>query len=419
MGICSSTQAVSGAAVPGPAPAARGGDAGAAGAASTRELTSASSMRTSLLAPQTRTFAESYDLREELGKGQYATVYRVVSKPGVGDKFGGAAKVIIKSRLTPEDLAALNVEVRAMDLLKDHPNFVKCHDFFSEKDYFYLTMELLTGGELFDRIVEKDKYTEREARQVMYLMANAIAYAHSHGIVHRDLKPENILLKSKGDDTSIKIADLGFATIMTNPSQLMKTPCGTPGYVAPEVLANKPYGSQCDVWSLGVIFYILLCGYPPFSDDDQNKLFAQIQSGRYAMDPAEWSVISPSAKDLVKKILVVDPAKRLTAQGILAHPWMKMKLEEIPDLSLVESLKKLKKFQARRRLKKALQGVRSIVRMRMLLGAKRAVELKKAGASEDEITNAFFAGAQTAPPKRGAAGGSPVITTANPIGAAR
>lgn len=257
-------------------------------------------------------------------------------------------------------------------------------------------MELLTGGELFDRICEKERYSEREARQVMFLMTNAIAYAHSKGVVHRDLKPENILLKSKDDDTSIKVADLGFAGILSSPTQVMSTPCGTPGYVAPEVLSNKPYGSQCDAWSLGVIFYILLCGYPPFSDDNTERLFSLIQSGRYEMDPQEWGVISESAKDLVRKILVVDPSKRLTCDQILHHPWMKMDLNSIPDHSLVEALKQLKKFQARRRLKKVLQLVRSVVRTRMLLGIRKAKVAMAEGKSEEEVQAVFFQAAQQA-----------------------
>lgn len=178
-------------------------------------------------------------------------------------------------------------------------------------------LELIQGGELFDRICEKQKYTEREARQVMYLLSNALTFMHSKGIVHRDLKPENVLLKTKEDDTSIKLADLGFAKILSNPNQLMTTPCGTPGYVAPEVISGHSYGPACDVWSLGVIFYILLCGYPPFADDNQEQLFNSIKKGHYQMDPAEWGVISDGAKDLVRKILVVDPKQRITAAQVI------------------------------------------------------------------------------------------------------
>lgn len=269
------------------------------------------------------------------------------------------------------------------------------------RDYFFIVLELISGGELFDRICEKAKYTEREARKVMWMLTSALAYAHGKNIVHRDLKPENILLKSKDDDTSIKLADMGFAKILTRPNQLMTTPCGTPGYVAPEVIGTNPsYGPKCDVWSLGVIFYILLCGYPPFSDDDQNALFKMIRSGKYSMDPAEWGVISDSAKDLVRRILVVDPDKRLSAQEILHHPWMKMDAAAIPDVDLSSSVAQLRRYQARRRLKKAINAVRVTVRTRMLFAARAAKAAKERGADETEVENAFFEAARKAPSTR-------------------
>jgi calcium/calmodulin-dependent protein kinase I len=167
---------------------------------------------------------------------------------------------MLKSSLTDEDKAALAVEVKAMQMLNGHPNFVTLYDFFDEETHFYLVLELITGGELFDRICEKERYTEREARACIVQLAAAIQFAHARGVVHRDLKPENILLKSRNNDTSIKLADLGFAKVLSSPTDTMTTPCGTPGYVAPEVLMGRAYTASCDIWSLGVIFYILLCG---------------------------------------------------------------------------------------------------------------------------------------------------------------
>ena len=201
------------------------------------------------------------------------------------------------------------------------------------------------------------------------------------GVAHRDLKPENIILKTRTDDTSIKIADLGFAKLFTPAAPLMKTPCGTPGYVAPEILSGKPYTCQGDIWSLGVIFYILLCGYPPFvsEKDDQRELFAMIKAGTYVFDPAEWSVISDSAKDLIKKILVTDPSKRLTAAGILTHPWMTADSATIASTPLGGTIEAMKKFNARRRLKRTMKAVRAIVRMKLLMGFRIA---KAAAAAE-------------------------------------
>lgn len=323
-------------------------------------------------------FALSYDLKERLGKGQFAIVYKAVNKKSNAIV---AAKVMQKSALTPEDIAALAVEVRAMELLSEHPNFVKYYDFYDEKDHFFLVMELITGGELFDRICEKERYTEREARDLVRQLVEAIAYAHSRGVVHRDLKPENILLKSRTDDTSIKLADLGFAKVISSQNPMMTTPCGTPGYVAPEILSGKPYTSKVDIWSLGVIFYILMCGYPPFASerDDQRELFAMIKEGRYSFDPREWGSISEGAKDLIRNILVVDPARRYTAEQILAHPWMRADATAIPDVALGATIDQLKRFNARRRLKSAINTVRSTVRMRMLLAANRT-------ATEDDAT---------------------------------
>lgn len=315
-------------------------------------------------------FASQYDLKEKLGRGQFAVVHRAINR-----KTGleCAVKCITKATLTPEDLAALTIEVKSMQMLNGHPNFVQYYDFFDEKENFFLVMEVITGGELFDRICEKAKYTEREARDLVHQLASAIAFAHSKGIAHRDLKPENILLKSRTDDTSIKLADLGFAKLFSTQSPLMTTPCGTPGYVAPEILSGKPYEAGVDIWSAGVIFYILLCGYPPFAseNDDQKELFAQIREGRYEFDPREWGVVSEQAKDLIRNILVVDPRKRFTAEQILRHPWMQAEASAIPDVALGGAIEQLKRFNARRRLKRAMNAVRSVVRTKILLAAKQ------------------------------------------------
>lgn len=320
-----------------------------------------------------RPFALQYDLQDKLGKGQFATVYRAINRK-TGQEC--AAKVMIKANLTAEDLAALTVEVQAMRLLQGHPNFVQFYDFFDEKDNFILCMELITGGELFDRICEKAKYTEREARELIRQLTTAIAFAHAKGVAHRDLKPENILLKNRTDDTNIKLADLGFAKLYTPQNTLMSTPCGTPGYVAPEILSGRPYESKVDIWSAGVIFYILMCGYPPFAseNDHQKELFAQIREGRYEFHAAEWGVVSDGAKDLIRHILEIDPAKRYTAEQILRHPWMQADATAIPDIVLGGTVEQLKRFQARKRLKKAINAVRATVRTKILLAAKQMKE---------------------------------------------
>ena len=167
-----------------------------------------------------------------------------------------------KTQLPPEDEASLLQEV---DILKsiDHPNIVRIYDFFPEKEKFYVVLEFAAGGELFDRIVEKTYYNEKEARSLSTILLTTIKFCHDKSIVHRDLKPENLLLASKEEDITIKIADFGFAVKSKGPSSLT-TQCGTPGYVAPEILLSKPYGKEVDMWSAGVIFYTLVCKKLPF-----------------------------------------------------------------------------------------------------------------------------------------------------------
>lgn len=168
----------------------------------------------------------------------------------------------------------------------------------------------MEGGELFDRIVDKSYYTEREARDLVLLLLEAIKYCHSYGIVHRDLKPENVLLSSKDDNASIKLADFGFAKKLDLDSENLTTACGTPGYVAPEILKGSSYGKTVDIWSIGVITFILLCGYPPFHHDNHNALFRLIKAGKFEFSSPYWDHISDEAKDLINQMLVVDPAKR-------------------------------------------------------------------------------------------------------------
>ena len=163
----------------------------------------------------------------------------------------------------------------------DHPNIVKLYDFFDEKRYYYMAIELMEGGELFERIVKKTFYNEKEARDLIRILLDALAYLHHRHIVHRDLKPENLLLKSPYNDFDIKLADFGFAKKVNGKS--LDTQCGTPGYVAPEILKGAKYGTEVDMWSCGVIVYILLGGYPPFHDDNHAILYRKIKAADYTL----------------------------------------------------------------------------------------------------------------------------------------
>lgn len=351
-------------------------------------------------------FAFHYKLlnREEdkLGEGQFATVRKAVQK-----KTGKmvAVKCILVSKLTKEDEDALKVEIEVMRTLK-HPNLVQFIDYFEDAEYCFLIMELMTGGELFTRIVEKEKYSELEAQRVVKTLTEAIGYCHTQFVVHRDLKPENILLSDPTEEALIKIADFGFAKVDKGNARALQTACGTPGYVAPEILKGEKYGKEVDIWSLGVIFYILLCGYPPFHHSNQNKLFDIIKAGQYEFDEADWKDISEEAKDLIRHMLVVDPSRRYTCAQILAHPWV---TGVVSDAPLTGTIGQLKIFNARRKLKAGFNAVRTAVRVRMLTNALRdaksamvADEAKAAAAAAGgmPVQNPMIAG-----PVDGAGGG--------------
>jgi len=211
-----------------------------------------------------------------------------------------------------------------VDILKrvKHENIVCLKDMHETSDKLYLVMELVTGGELFDKIVEKGSYSEKEASNIVGKILSAVEYLHSNGIAHRDLKPENLLLKSEGD-TEVMLSDFGLSKIIGEDT-MMQTACGTPYYVAPEVLSATGYGQEVDLWSVGVITYLLLCGFPPFYGESLPEVFEQIMKAEYDFPEPYWNDISNEAKDLIKKFLVVDPKKRYSAKQGLKHPWIEV-----------------------------------------------------------------------------------------------
>jgi len=213
------------------------------------------------------------------------------------------------------------------------------------------------GGELFDRIVEKSYYNEKEARATCRILLEAVGYCHEHSVAHRDLKPENLLLLSKEDDSSIKIADFGFAKIVEGRGSL-KTQCGTPGYVAPEILNGKPYDESADMWSVGVILYILLGGYPPFIEDDQRRLFRKIRKGQYEFHEEYWGTVSDDAKNLISNLLCVKADDRLTASEALQSNWIAAATDaELGEHDMGSNLNNLRKFNGKRKFRAAVASV--------------------------------------------------------------
>ncbi|KRG07275.1 calcium/calmodulin-dependent protein kinase type 1 isoform X2 [Drosophila mojavensis] len=259
---------------------------------------------------------EKYNLHGLLGTGAFSEVRLAESKDTPGDHF--AVKIIDKKALKGKE-ESLENEIRVLRRLT-HPNIVQLLETYEDKAKVYLVMELVTGGELFDRIVEKGSYTEKDASHLIRQILEAVDYMHEQGVVHRDLKPENLLYYSPEDDSKIMISDFGLSKM--EDSGIMATACGTPGYVAPEVLAQKPYGKAVDVWSIGVISYILLCGYPPFYDENDANLFAQILKGEFEFDSPYWDEISESAKHFIKNLMCVNVEKRYTCKQALGHPWI-------------------------------------------------------------------------------------------------
>jgi len=220
-------------------------------------------------------------------------------------------------------------------------------------------MELVTGGELFDRIVEKGSYSEEDAKTLVRKIVSAIEYLHSLNIAHRDLKPENLLVKSIADDTEVKIADFGLSKIIDE-QKMMQTACGTPGYVAPEVLNAEGYDKEVDMWSIGVITYILLCGFPPFYSESVPEVFEQIMKAEFDYPEEYWADISENAKDFINSLLVVDVSKRMTARQTLEHKWLRTNKKKEKKTKLAKFQEKMRNYVAIRKQQSRAQGELSL-----------------------------------------------------------
>eukprot|EP01129_Flabellula_baltica_P007562 TRINITY_DN2962_c0_g1_i2.p1 TRINITY_DN2962_c0_g1~~TRINITY_DN2962_c0_g1_i2.p1 ORF type:complete len:263 (+),score=67.62 TRINITY_DN2962_c0_g1_i2:681-1469(+) len=220
----------------------------------------------------------------------------------------------------------------------NHPGVLKCFDVFEDDDRVYIIMELVEGSELFDRIVDKGNYNEKDTVNLTKQILSAVGYLHENGIAHRDLKPENLLCSGFGKNEIVKIADFGLSKIFSG-EEVLKTSCGTPGYVAPEVLLADSYDKAVDLWSVGVITYIMLSGYSPFYAEEDNVMFELIMNAEYDFDDETWDEVSDLAKDFISKLLVRDPKIRMDVAQALSHPWLNTEASDT-DLGIGNKMKK-------------------------------------------------------------------------------
>jgi len=257
-------------------------------------------------------------LKNELGSGAFSVVRLGINRE---TQEQVAVKVIDKKNVSENFKKNLAREIQIL-MRVDHPNIVCLKDMYDAGDKFLFVMELVTGGELFDRIVQKGSYSEDDARILVKRIVRGVNYLHKNGIAHRDLKPENLLLKTKENDFDVKIADFGLSSFLDS-QKMMQTACGTPAYVAPEVLQSGGYDKEVDMWSIGVITYILLCGFPPFHAENVRALLQVVIRAEYDFPSPYWDPISPLAKEFIGRLLTKDPAARMTAKQTLKHPWLK------------------------------------------------------------------------------------------------
>ncbi|XP_051150747.1 calcium-dependent protein kinase 20-like [Andrographis paniculata] len=302
----------------------------------------------SVLKRRTENLKDKYHVGKKLGQGQFGTTYLCLEK-GTNREF--ACKTIAKRKLTTSaDVEDVRKEIQIMHHLAGHTNIINIVGAYEDAVAVHLVMELCAGGELFDRIIQRGHYSERKAAELGRVIVGVIEACHSMGVMHRDLKPENFLFVDEHEDSLLKTIDFGLS-VFFKPGETFSDVVGSPYYVAPEVL-KKHYGPECDIWSAGVIIYILLCGVPPFWDETEQGIFEQVLKGELDFASEPWPSVSEGAKDLVRRMLECDPRKRLTAHEVLCHPWIQVD-GLAPDKPLDPAvLSRLKQFSAMNKLKK-------------------------------------------------------------------
>lgn len=302
-----------------------------------------------------------------LGKGSYATVKEAIEIE-TGKKF--AAKIINKEFMRGKEILFMNELNILKSVSKAHPNLVTLHSYFETPFNWYLIMDLCEGGELFERLYQKGSFYEKDAIVIIKQIIEGIAYLHENNIVHRDIKAENIMFRTKDENSPVVIADFGLSRLIeqSENDRLLNTECGTQGYMAPEIILHKGHGKPVDMWAVGVLTFIILSGYCPFSGDNSVEENKNIVNNNYSFEPKKsWEGISQNAKDFIAHLLVFNPEHRLTAVQALQHAWLNSKPEDVDLLPRVrDNLKKLKKavnaIRCVNRLKTPLQENRPITR---------------------------------------------------------
>lgn len=298
-----------------------------------------------------RKVEEAYHFGRILGQGAFAIVHEASSLEPPHEPY--AIKVIARHRLTdPTDLRHFQDEVLIL-LDLQHQHIISLHELYKTAHYFFVVMEKLDGGELFDRLCQRNVLSEKEARDIMKTVFDAIGYCHERQVAHRDLKPENLLLTTPHQDAKVKIADFGFARKVARPNSL-STRCGSPAYMSPEIVNYKMYDERVDNWSLGVVVYTILGGYNPFVRDTLHLTLQQIRQSNYQLTGPEWEGISRDAKRFIKALLNSDPVHRLTAQEALMHPWMTGRGDDLMNNTV--NLDKFREFNEERKEKVAAKS---------------------------------------------------------------
>ncbi|XP_016372251.1 ribosomal protein S6 kinase 2 alpha-like isoform X6 [Sinocyclocheilus rhinocerous] len=282
-------------------------------------------------------FSDGYILKEDIGMGSFSVCKRCIHK-ATNTEY--AVKVIDKTNTDPSE------EIEILLRYGQHPNIITLKDVYDNGKQVYLVTELMRGGELLDRILKQKFFSEREASAVLHTITKTVEYLHSQGVVHRDLKPSNILyVDESGNPESLRICDFGFAKQLRADNGLLMTPCYTANFVAPEVLKRQGYDEGCDIWSLGVLLYTMIAGFTPFAngpEDTPEEILSRIGSGHFTLTGGNWDAVSDAAKDLVSKMLHVDPHQRLTAKQVLKHPWI-IQRDKLPNSQLQHQDAKLVK----------------------------------------------------------------------------